>query len=199
MEIARTTQLGRDAEYAALFNGIVYPKPTHLILGDGTPVTSVVDRLALNDVVHRVAMLPLYGIPERVIDDASGTETVTLMAILPADFVGTIREVGIQHADGNMHRYTPVAIASNGIAKGLGYTQSFYIATLVTDEEPSMATVRFEPLDAAAMAETVKGAALAQMPSFTELYAEGGELQAALTVLGVNKSRPAYTNYLANL
>lgn len=155
MDILKTTQIGRDAEYATKWEGAPYPAPVKLVIGDGNPATTHATRAPLTDVVHRIAEFNLYGLPDRVTDPATGIETVTYLVILPATFAGIVRELGVIHADGKMHRYTPFALETNGFSKGLGYSQNIYVASLVTDEEPGMATIRFEPLDAALIAERI--------------------------------------------
>ena len=155
MDILRTTQIGRDAEYASRFASAVYPPPTTILIGDGIPPATVLDRLALTELVHQTGEFPIYGAPDRQIDAETGIETIVLAFILPADFAGYIREVGIKHTDGKLHRYTPFAADSNGFAKGIGYSQLFYVATLITGDEQGMATIRFAPMDTATISERI--------------------------------------------
>lgn len=154
MEILRTTQTGRDAEYATRYNAAVYPAPSKILIGDGTPPATATARLALTALVHQTGEFDIYGAPDRQTDPETGIETVVMAFIVPADFAGIIKEVGVKHSDGLLHRYTPFA-GPTGFAKGLGYSQTFYVATLVTDEEPGMATVRFAPMDAKTLADRV--------------------------------------------
>lgn len=155
--LLQITDAGYEAESKALEKGItpIYDK---LVIGDGTPNQNPATATALS---HKV-----FSTPVLVVEKLSAGAR-KYHASIPPDVEITMREIGLTLSDGTLYAYGAYAEPTNGFFKAEGFAFNFY--TLLTRKNIPDYSFTYEPVDIAAIAESIK----AQAKNSLDLYLQG--------------------------
>lgn len=138
------TGAGRVAETEALTSGF-FPPVEAILIGDGAPHEDAQNAIAL---VHQVLSVPV----EQVV--RISPQAVRFHATIPHGITMTIREFGLQLADGTLYGYLPYeTVVGQALYKSTYF--SFAFALAVNREPLPEITVNYAPFDTATISASI--------------------------------------------
>ena len=142
------TKAGMDRENLALANGTAMPKISKLVVGDGTPLA---DPTLATELVH-----PCAESVQTAVVRLSQT-AMEIRAGLDKSGSYTIKEIGIELADGTLYAYGAM-MAPDGFFKGDGI--AIELPCVLSRENMGQVQVEWNILDINSLAENIKNLAL---------------------------------------
>ena len=142
------TKAGMDRENLALANGTAMPKISKLVVGDGTPLS---DPTLATELVH-----PCAESVQTAVVRLSQT-AMEIRAGLDKSGFYTIKEIGIELADGTLYAYGSM-MAPDGFFKGDGI--AIELPCVLSRENMGQVQVEWNILDINSLAENIKNLAL---------------------------------------
>lgn len=159
--LLQITDAGYEAESLALERG-ESPVYANLVIGDGVPHANPSAATAL---VHSV-----FSTKVLVVEKLSAGAR-KYHASIPPDVEITLREIGLTLSDGTLYAYGAYAEPTNGFFKAEGFAFNFY--TLLTRKNMPDYSFSYEPVDIAAIADSIKNQAQNSMDLYLQGYLLG--------------------------